>query len=124
MTIPINYTAQSVRTAQQWHAYKRVYGLRSLLGAAKRYALEHGKAIIFNADDSATFIERCSSNKSGFSVRNVPADRVSWHSDATQWNAGWRAYGKGLPCPDSFPRDYRRGYYAARSYYLESMAAA
>ncbi len=120
MTIPINYTSQAVRTVQQWQAYKRVYRLNSWRGAMRHYARQHGKAICFQSDDSALIMETSASNKSGFSINRIPENRISWHSDGAAWNNGWNAFGKGQHCPDSFPRDYRKGYHAARAYYLES----
>lgn len=124
--IPINYTSQNVRTCEQWRAYSRVYRIprHSVMAAARHYARQHGKAIIFHADDSATIIAASARNRSGLSVHKLKPDAVSWHSDAAQWQAGWAAFGKGMLCPDTFPRDYRKGYYAARAYYLDSIERA
>lgn len=122
--IPINYLAQSVRTSEQWRAYRRQFCPRvnSIESAARHYARKHGKAVIFHCDDSATIIERSERNKSGLSKHHLAADKVSWHSDGIAWDNGWNAYGKGVPCLDSYPKDWRKGWHACRAYYLESVS--
>lgn len=123
--IPINYLAQHVRTSEQWRAYRRQFcpRMNSINSAARHYARKHGKAIIFHCDDSATIIETSPHNKSGLTVHRLKPSQVSWHSDSMAWDNGWNAYGQGTPCVESFPLNWRKGWHAARAYYLESIAA-
>lgn len=123
--IPINYQSQHVRTADEWRTYRRHFCPRrnSIESAAKHYAAKNGKAIIFHSDDSATIVEQSTANKSGFSVHHLRPEQISWHANATLWQRGWNAYAAGLPLTDYCEPDQRKGWHAARTYYVEAIAA-
>lgn len=79
--IPINHTVATVRTIAQWRAYGRQQGLRSNAwrNCARHYALQHGKAIVFHGDDSATIMKRDDSKARGITIHTFRAHEICWH---------------------------------------------
>ena len=75
MTIPVNMNAATVGTKAFFRSAAKHYGCRTWESGAKRFAGQHGKAIVHHADGSATIFE----HHNGDIVRhNLAKHEVSW----------------------------------------------
>lgn len=79
MTIPVNMNAHTVGTKAFFRSAAKHYGCRTWETAARRFAAQHGKAIVHHADDSATIFERHTTDTGTIIQRhNLAKDEVKW----------------------------------------------
>jgi hypothetical protein len=77
MTIPVNMNTHTFGTVAFWKSAAPHYGVRTWRSAAKRFAQQHGKAIVMHADDSATIMER-DSEQGTIRQHRLPKENVRW----------------------------------------------